>query len=104
MAALAAVEAERRGARRHPDSELLDAGRRLFDGVQLRVFRMRRRAVIAFEIVLDRQLPVCRDLVGFAMGDAGGGLSQVNVQNMEGVQETSSTGKRILTLLYDQLK
>jgi outer membrane protein assembly factor BamC len=38
------------------------------------------------------------------VGDAGGGLSQVNVQNMEGAQETSSTGKRILTLLYDQLK
>src|SRR5258707_13268593 len=52
MAALAAVEAERRGARRHPDSELLDPGRWLFDRVQLRVFRMRRRAVIAFEIVL----------------------------------------------------
>ena len=38
------------------------------------------------------------------VGDAGGGLSQVDVQNMEGAQETSSTGKRILTLLYDQLK
>jgi outer membrane protein assembly factor BamC len=38
------------------------------------------------------------------VGDAGGGLSQVNVQNAQGAVETSSTGKRILTLLYDQLK
>ena len=38
------------------------------------------------------------------VGDAGGGLSQVTVQNSAGAPETSSTGKRILTLLYDQLK
>ena len=38
------------------------------------------------------------------VGDAGGGLSQVDVQNSQGSPETGSTGKRILTLLYDQLK
>jgi outer membrane protein assembly factor BamC len=38
------------------------------------------------------------------VGDAGGGLSQVAVQNAQGAPETSATGKRILTLLYDQLK
>ncbi len=38
------------------------------------------------------------------VGDAGGGLSQVDVQNSTGAAETSSTGKRILSLLFDQLK
>ena len=38
------------------------------------------------------------------VGDAGGGLSQVTVQNKDGAPEASSTGKRILSLLYDQLK
>ena len=38
------------------------------------------------------------------VGDAGGGLSQVGVQNSQGMPETSATSKRILTLLYDQLK
>jgi outer membrane protein assembly factor BamC len=38
------------------------------------------------------------------VGDAGGGLSQVSVQNKDGAPESSSTSKRILTLLYDQLK
>src|SRR5258707_3461229 len=71
MAALAAVEAERRGARRHADGELLDPGRWLLDRMQLRVFRMRRRAVVAFEVVLDRQLPVRRDRLGFAISDPG---------------------------------
>ena len=36
--------------------------------------------------------------------DAGAAMSQVQVQNSQGAQEVSSTGKRILTLLYDQLK
>ena len=36
--------------------------------------------------------------------DSGAGMSQVQVQNMQGTAETSSTGKKILTLLYDQLK
>jgi outer membrane protein assembly factor BamC len=36
--------------------------------------------------------------------DSGAGLSQVTVQNMQGAPETSSTGKRILALLFDQLK
>jgi outer membrane protein assembly factor BamC len=38
------------------------------------------------------------------VGDAGGGLSQVDVQNSQGSPETGATSKRILTLLYDQLK
>jgi outer membrane protein assembly factor BamC len=38
------------------------------------------------------------------VGDAGGGLTQVAVQNAQGTPETSSTGKRILSLLYEQLK
>jgi len=38
------------------------------------------------------------------VGDAGGGLSQVGVQNGQGTPETGATSKRILTLLYDQLK
>jgi outer membrane protein assembly factor BamC len=38
------------------------------------------------------------------VGDAGGGLSQVSVQGKDGAPEASSTSKRILTLLYDQLK
>jgi outer membrane protein assembly factor BamC len=38
------------------------------------------------------------------VGDAGGGLSQVGVQNSQGMPETGATSKRILTLLYDQLK
>jgi len=38
------------------------------------------------------------------VGDAGGGLSQVGVQNAQGTPETGATGKRILALLYDQLK
>jgi outer membrane protein assembly factor BamC len=33
-----------------------------------------------------------------------GAVSQVRVQNAEGATETSSTGKKILTLLFDQLK
>jgi hypothetical protein len=31
-------------------------------------------------------------------------MSQVQVQDAQGAAEKSSTGKRILTLLYDQLK
>jgi outer membrane protein assembly factor BamC len=38
------------------------------------------------------------------VGDAGGGLSQVTVENSQGAAETSSTGKRILSLLQEQLK
>jgi outer membrane protein assembly factor BamC len=38
------------------------------------------------------------------VGDAGGGLSQVNVQNSQGTPETSPTGRRILALLFEQLK
>ena len=38
------------------------------------------------------------------VGDAGGGLSQVVVQNAQGAPETSPTSKRILSLLVDQLK
>ena len=38
------------------------------------------------------------------VGDAGGGLSQVGVQNSQGSPETGPTGKRILALLFDQLK
>ena len=38
------------------------------------------------------------------VGDAGGGLSQVDVQNAQGAPETSPTGKRILSLLFEQLK
>ena len=36
--------------------------------------------------------------------DAGAGMSQVQVQNAQGTTENSSTGKRILALLFDQLK
>jgi outer membrane protein assembly factor BamC len=36
--------------------------------------------------------------------DSGAGLSQVTVLNAQGAAESSSTGKRILSLLYDQLK
>jgi outer membrane protein assembly factor BamC len=38
------------------------------------------------------------------VGDAGGGLSQVDVQNAEGQADNSATARRILSLLYDQLK
>jgi outer membrane protein assembly factor BamC len=38
------------------------------------------------------------------VSDAGANMSQVQVQNSEGASEASSTGKKILTLLYDQLK
>ena len=38
------------------------------------------------------------------VGDAGGGLSQVDVQNSQGAPEASPTGKRILALLFEQLK
>jgi outer membrane protein assembly factor BamC len=38
------------------------------------------------------------------VGDAGGGLSQVDVQNSAGAPETGPTGKRILSLLFEQLK
>jgi outer membrane protein assembly factor BamC len=38
------------------------------------------------------------------VGDAGAGLSQVQVQNGQGAPEASSTGRKILSLLYDQLK
>ena len=38
------------------------------------------------------------------VSDASGGLSQVDVQNAQGSPETGATGKRILTLLFDQLK
>ncbi len=38
------------------------------------------------------------------VADAGAGMSQVTVQNSTGGPEASSTGKRILTLLFDQLK
>ena len=31
-------------------------------------------------------------------------MSQVQVQNSQGASEASSTGKKILALLYDQLK
>ena len=36
--------------------------------------------------------------------DAGAGMSQVQVQNAQGATENSSTSKRILALLFDQLK
>jgi outer membrane protein assembly factor BamC len=36
--------------------------------------------------------------------DAGAGMSSVLVQNFQGAAEASPTGKKILTLLYDQLK
>jgi outer membrane protein assembly factor BamC len=36
--------------------------------------------------------------------DAGASMSQVQVQNAQGAPENSSTGRRILGLLYDQLK
>ena len=38
------------------------------------------------------------------VGDAGGGLSQIDVQNAQGSPEASPTGKRILALLFEQLK
>ena len=38
------------------------------------------------------------------VSDAGASMSQVQVQDTKGSPEASSTGKRILTLLYDQLK
>ena len=38
------------------------------------------------------------------VADAGAGMSQVAVQDSQGAAETGATGKRILTLLYDQLK
>ena len=36
--------------------------------------------------------------------DAGAGMSQVQVQNAQGATESSSTGKKILALLFEQLK
>ena len=36
--------------------------------------------------------------------DAGASMSQVQVQNSQGAAEASSTGKKILSLLYEQLK
>jgi outer membrane protein assembly factor BamC len=38
------------------------------------------------------------------VSDAGASMSQVQVQNAQGTGETSSTGKKILGLLYEQLK
>jgi outer membrane protein assembly factor BamC len=38
------------------------------------------------------------------VSDAGASMSQVLVQNSQGTTEASSTGKRILALLYEQLK
>jgi outer membrane protein assembly factor BamC len=38
------------------------------------------------------------------VADAGASMSQVQVQDSKGTPEASSTGKKILTLLYDQLK
>ncbi|HYC38624.1 MAG TPA: outer membrane protein assembly factor BamC [Usitatibacter sp.] len=38
------------------------------------------------------------------VAEAGAGMSQVQVQNSQGTPEASSTGKKILTLLFDQLK
>ena len=38
------------------------------------------------------------------VSDAGASMSQVQVQNAQGSAESSGTGKRILTLLYEQLK
>ena len=38
------------------------------------------------------------------VSDAGASMSQVQVQNSQGASESSSTGKKILTLLFDQLK
>lgn len=38
------------------------------------------------------------------VSDAGAAMSQVQVHNARGAPEASSTGKKILTLLYDQLK
>ncbi len=38
------------------------------------------------------------------VADAGASMSQVQVQNSSGTPESSSTGKKILSLLYDQLK
>jgi outer membrane protein assembly factor BamC len=38
------------------------------------------------------------------VSDAGASMSQVQVQNATGSAEASSTGKRILSLLYEQLK
>jgi outer membrane protein assembly factor BamC len=38
------------------------------------------------------------------VADAGASMSQVQVQNSSGAPESSSTGKKILSLLYDQLK
>jgi hypothetical protein len=38
------------------------------------------------------------------VADAGASMSQVQVQNSTGAVESSSTGKKILSLLYDQLK
>ena len=38
------------------------------------------------------------------VSDAGASMSQVQVQDAEGVADKSNTGKKILTLLYDQLK
>ncbi len=38
------------------------------------------------------------------VSDAGASMSQVQVQNSQGTAESSSTGKRILSLLYEQLK
>jgi len=38
------------------------------------------------------------------VADAGANMSQVQVQNAEGAAEKSNTSKKIITLLYDQLK
>jgi outer membrane protein assembly factor BamC len=38
------------------------------------------------------------------VADAGASMSQVQVQDSKGTPETSSTGKKILTLLFEQLK
>ncbi len=38
------------------------------------------------------------------VADAGAGMSQVQVQNAQGAAESSPTGKKILSLLFDQLK
>ena len=38
------------------------------------------------------------------VADAGASMSQVQVQDSKGTPEASSTGKKILSLLFEQLK
>jgi outer membrane protein assembly factor BamC len=51
-----------------------------------------------------RSAPKVQPQYRIRVSDSGAGLSRVEVQNAQGAPETSATAKRILALLFEQLK